>query len=574
MASPEQLFQSATFLHSQSRLREAEEKYRALLAVAPNHGAALHRLGLVCIQAGRLEEAKNFLQRAAAAAPADAAVHHHLGLLLLRLGFPSDAAREAEAALERNPDLAEAWSTLGAARTALGETDKALACLNRAIALSPDDPEIFKTLGQVALQRDLPDAALDFFDKALARQPRAITAQLGRAEALAALGRQGDALVASEEAIRLDPGYANAIAMRGSVLKQLGRLTEAENAFAHAVQLAPEVPAFHRALGETRRYGEGDPRLPPLERLLAREDRLPAAQKVELHFAMFKAYDDLARHQEAFQHVACGNAIYRQTIPYDEAGVFGFFDELKNRFPAGQRVAANATEQPVFIVGMPRSGTSLVEQMLASHPQVFGAGERTWFGDLIGEMLPGYPQVMPSDGARQLGARYSERLRALAPGAARITDKLPANFRHLGLIHQSLPNAKILHIQRDARDTCFSCYSKLFRSGLNFAYELGELGRYYNAYEVLMTHWRTALPADRLLEIQYETLVADFEHEAKRIVEFCGLNWNAACLRFYENKRAVRTLSEFQVRRPLFSDSIGRWRAYQPWLGPLLDALS
>ncbi len=576
MASPEQIFQTACLLHSQNRLSEAEEQYCAVLVTAPAHAGALHHLGLLCIQSGRIEAAKDYLQRAAKAAPQDAVVRHHLGLLLQRLGYPDEAAKQAEAALAIRPDFAEAWSTLGTARAALGQMDKALPCLERAIALSPDDPEILKTMGQIELMRDAPEAALRFFDKALARQPRAVTAHIDRAEALAALGRHNEALAASEAALRLDPRYATAQATQGSVLKQLGRMAEAETAFARAVQLAPRVPAFHRALGEIRRYGDNDPRLAPLEALVAGKDALPQAQKVELHFALFKAYDDLRRHEEAFAHLTRGNALYRETIPYDEGGVFAFFDGLKKHFTASaeRQIVANTTEQPVFIVGMPRSGTSLVEQMLASHPRVFGAGERTWFGNLIGEMVPDYPSAVPLDRAEELGRRYCERLRALAPGAARITDKLPANFRHLGLIHLALPSARIIHIRRDARDTCFSCYSKLFRSGLNFAYELGELGRYYRAYEALMAHWRDVLPTECLLEIQYETLVADFEHEAKRIVAFCGLEWNAACLHFYENKRAVRTLSEFQVRKPLFSDSIGRWRPYQPWLGPLLDALS
>lgn len=576
MTSVAPLFQTALLLHSQGRLKEAEGHYRAVLKAEPRHGGALHRLGLLYIQSARLEDARDCLQRAAIAAPDDALLRQHLGLLLLRLGFPQEAVREAEAALALSQDFAEAWRTLGAARAALGESNQALTALEKAITLSPGDAETLKTIGQVELMRDAPETALTFFDKALALQPRAVAAHIGRAEALAALGRQEEALTASEQAVRLDPRYASAAAARGTVLKQLGRIAEAQLAFAQAVALAPDVPAFHRALGETRRYAQGDNRLAPLEGLLARADALPQTQKVELHFALFKAYDDLARHEEAFAHLARGNALYRQTIPYDEAAVFALFEGLKEHFPgaAAEQIAPHPTQQAVFIVGMPRSGTSLVEQMLTSHKQVFGAGERTWFGDLIGEMAPDYPLAPMSGIAQELGRRYSLRLRALAPDAARITDKLPANFRHLGLIHRALPGARILHIRRDPRDTCFSCYSKLFRSGLNFAYELGEVGRYFKAYEGLMAHWRSALPADCLLEIDYETLVADFEGEAKRIIAFCGLDWDAACLRFYENKRSVRTLSELQVRQPLFLDSMGRWRPYRPWLAPLLDALA
>jgi len=575
MPQTEPRFQSACLLHSQNRLEEAQAQYRAVLAATPGHAGALHRLGLLYIQTGRITEAEVQLRRAAAAAPQDPLVRHHFGLLLLRLGHFEEAAREAEAAVSLRQGFAEAWSTLGAARAGLGETEDALACLERALALSPDDPEILRTIGQVQLARDLPEAALAFFDKALARQPQAVTAHIGRAEALAALGRQDEALAASEQALRLDPGYATAEAARGTVLKQLGRMAEAESTFARAVTLAPDVPAFHRALGETRRYGDGDQRLTALEALATREAELPDRQKVELSFALFKAYDDLARPEQAFAALAHGNALYRQTLAYDEAGVFAFFAGLKKNFPAVAEPdpAANQTEQPVFIVGMPRSGTSLVEQMLASHPLVFGAGEKTWLGETIAELAPDYPSITPEK-TIALGLRYSERLFALAPNALRITDKLPANFRHLGLIHRALPNARIIHVRRDARDTCFSCYSKLFRRGLNFAYDLGELGRYYNAYEGLMAHWRRVVPSDRLLEVQYENLVADFENEAKSVVAFCGLEWNATCLRFYDNKRAVRTLSEFQVRRPLYADSIGRWRLYEAWLAPLLDILA
>jgi len=269
-------------------------------------------------------------------------------------------------------------------------------------------------------------------------------------------------------------------------------------------------------------------------------------------------------------------------VPYDEAELHAFFARITGAFTPelfeGLRVTGHGSELPVFIVGMPRSGTTLIEQVLASHPAVFGGGELLFMQDLIlgGFAGPNYPADLtsvPKDTFAKFGGYYAVRLAALAPQASRITDKLPANFRHLGLIRLALPKARIIHVRRDPVDTCFSCYTKLFASGLNYTYDLGELGRYYKAYEALMGHWRVVLPAGAMLEVQYETLVADFEAGARRIVEFCGLDWDERCLRFYETKRAVRTMSEFQVRRPVFASSIGRWRAYEQWLSPLLDAL-
>jgi hypothetical protein len=237
---------------------------------------------------------------------------------------------------------------------------------------------------------------------------------------------------------------------------------------------------------------------------------------------------------------------------------------------------------PVFIIGMPRSGTSLIEQILASHPAVFGAGELEEISKLAESSVaaPGararFPDAVPAMSAqqiRQVGADYIARIRARAPNAKRIIDKMPGNFAFAGLIHLALPNARLIHTRRDAVDTCFSCFSRYFAHGQWFSYDLGELGRYYRGYEALMEHWRNVLPKGVMLEVDYEQVVADLEHEARRIVEHCGLEWDDACLAFYETQRPVRTASASQVRQPIYGTSVGRWRPYEPFLGPLLEAL-
>jgi len=229
----------------------------------------------------------------------------------------------------------------------------------------------------------------------------------------------------------------------------------------------------------------------------------------------------------------------------------------------------------IFIVGMPRSGTTLVEQVLASHPEVFAAGEVMNFREAM-EAVAAFPEAMPSltaEQLREIGARYAKSMRALAPTAERITDKMPSNFRFVGLIHLALPNARIIHVRRDPIDTCLSCYSKIFTGDQPFSYDLGELGRFYRAYEALMAHWRRVLPEGAMIEVQYEELVADFEKQARRIVDYCGLAWDERCLAFHETKRPVLTASAVQVRQPLYRSAVGKWRPYAALLAPLLDAL-
>jgi hypothetical protein len=236
---------------------------------------------------------------------------------------------------------------------------------------------------------------------------------------------------------------------------------------------------------------------------------------------------------------------------------------------------------PVLIVGMPRSGTSLVEQMLASHPRVFGAGElpdlatlAAGLRDHAGAPYPECVAVLDPQALRRCGENYVAGLRRRAPDAACITDKLPANFAHLGFLCLAVPNAHIVHVRRDPLDTCMSCFSKLFAEGqLHFAYDLGELGRYYQSYARLMDHWRAVLPPGAMLEVQYEELVADPEPQARRLLAHCALEWDGACLRFYQTRRPVRTLSAGQVREPLFRGSVGRARPYREWLGPLIEAM-
>jgi hypothetical protein len=244
--------------------------------------------------------------------------------------------------------------------------------------------------------------------------------------------------------------------------------------------------------------------------------------------------------------------------------------------------AGEPSRMPIFVIGMPRSGTTLIEQIIASHPLVHGAGELQTFNDVIltvrgpdGNPLR-YPDFMPAlDAAalRQIGARYVADVRKLAPSGERVTDKMPSNYYFAGFIHLALPNAKIIHSIRNPVDTCISCFSKLFTAEQNHTYDLAELGRYYKRYETLMSHWRRVLPAKTILDIRYEDVVADLEKQARRIIDYCGLPWDDRCLSFHETDRPVRTASATQVRQPIYKSAVGRWRVYEGQLEPLLRGL-
>lgn len=463
-----------------------------------------------------------------------------------------------------------------------GRLDEAEQRYRAALVAFPNEPEVLYGLGLVCSQTGRMDEAAYRFEQVLTAKPDHAGARMGLGEALEASGRQEEAYAVIERLIAAEPENAAARFVLGRVLKQLGRFTESREAFARAVALDPDNLTFHYMLAQSAPFTSDDTRLTALETLARDEQRFPDQQRAELHFALFKAYDELRRPEDAFAHLEKGNRLYRALVPYQEAEVFDFFRELKEVYSGGAIAAyaeaGHPSDVPLFVVGMPRSGTSLVEQILASHPDVHGAGELLFVQDLILGGFAGYDYpadlaALGAEGLRRFGGYYAVRLSALAPKAKRIVDKLPANFRHLGLLHLALPKARIVQVTRDARDTCFSCYTQMFANGLNYAYDLGELGRYCRASEDLMAHWRAVLPPQALLEVRYENLIADFETEVRRLIAFAGLDWNDAVMRFHETKRAIRTQSEYQVRRPLYTSSIGRWKPYERWLEPLFAAL-
>ena len=561
--------------------------YEAILHAEPAHPEANYGLATLLVQLGRSDEAAAKYRAALAADPAFAEASCGLGKLLAR----GDAAEEAVAhfrqALEVDPEYVEARLALGSVLSRIHRDDEAMAAFRVILAAEPEHPEAHNGMG-ILLDRQRRHAeAAEHYRAALAESPEHAEAMTGLANSLKNMGRHGEALVPARRAVELWPHSPSPAGLLGSVLAEMGALEEARAHFRRAVALAPDRPEYGYFVVQLEKVEPDDEALKALEAILPESALLPVRERTFLHFALAKAYDDIGERDRGFAQLLQGNAVKRSQIVYDEAATLAGLARVARVFSAGLLASradlGEPSPVPVFIVGMPRSGTTLVEQALASHRSVFGAGERLELPRAIRRLdaerfgsLP-YPDAvlsMTGDALRRMGAEYVAALCPLAPGAARIIDKLPGNFLHVGLIRLILPNARIIHVVRDPVDTCLSCFSKLFSGEQPFSYDLAELGRYYRAYQRLLAHWRTVIPPYIMLEVQYEALVADFEPEARRLVAHCGLDWDPACLEFYNTARPVRTASMVQVRQPIYRGSVGRWRPDAALLRPLLEALS
>jgi tetratricopeptide (TPR) repeat protein len=568
------------------RLAEALQSYDKALAMRPDFVDALCNRGKVLKELKRPDDALANYDRALALNPSLAETHINRGDVLVDLKRFEEGLASYDRALALKPDYADAFSNRGNALRELGRPEEALMSFDRALALNPRIPEALSNRGAVLTDLKRPLEALVSIDKALALNPRLAEAHSNRGTVLADLQRPEEALESYDKALGLKPDYAEVYDNKGLILTELGRLNEASRAIDTAIKLAPRRVRSYYNLAVCKRLSPGHSYVRAMEELARDLPLLTTDEQIDLHFALGKVYADIEDHERSFWHLLDGNALKRKQTDYDEAVTLREFDRTQAVFTGelmrGNEGVGEQSSVPVFILGMPRSGSTLVEQILASHPKVFGAGEITEFGKAISELggdvfgtlrFPESVSLMSDEQLRQLGASYISRIRAAAPTSERITDKRLENFRSIGLIHLALPNARIIHTRRDPVDTCLSCFSKRFVRNLPYSYDLGELGRYYRAYEALMAHWHRVLPPQVMLDVQYEEVVADLEGQARRIVAHCGVEWDARCLDFHKTERPVRTASAAQVRQPIYKSSVGRWRAYEPFLGPLLTEL-
>ncbi len=568
--------------HRAGQLNEAATIYRQILEIDARHADSLHLLGLIANQDGRHAAAAEMIRQAIQIQPNEAQYHSNLGTVLQAQGNLEEAAACYQRALALKPDWAEVHSNLGNVLLAQGNLDGAVACQERALALKPDCAEAHNNFGNALQAQGKFDQAVACYERALALKPDYASAYNNLGNALVTLDRLEDALAHYERALALNTNYPDAHNNLGNILRQQGKFEDALAHYERAIASRPSYARAHFNRAEIKTFRAGDADLAALKALAARAD-LSEDDALHIHFALAKALEDTGDYSRAFEHLRQGNQIKHRQINYDEKAVIEFFQRISKVFDRSLfdrfQGAGDPSEVPVFVLGMPRSGSTLIEQILASHPQIHGAGELTILEkaefDAMGQSLS-YPESVPaldSETLRRLGRAYLAALPALADGKVRMVDKLPGNFLRIGLIRLILPNARIIHSTRDPMDTCVSCYSKLFSAGLHYCYDLGELGRYYRCYSNLMDHWRRVLPPGAMLDVAYEDVVDDLEGQARRLIAHCGLPWDDRCVNFHSTKRPVKTASSVQVRKPLFRSSLQRWRQYEAGLAPLLGEL-
>ena len=503
--------------------------------------------------------------------------HHALASALLRSGRFTDAVSILSRAVSLRPDSAAAWQDLGGTYDHLSQHDKAIEAYLRALELSPELENVLVRLGELYAMYSRMDEASAFFERAADVNPDTTKARLYRSDALLLSDDIAGAEQWARKAAAFEPSSSAAHGTLAGLLYAQGRFDDAAESYEDALRLNPKAIRCWHGLTQSRVFSPADtPTLDRMRAVLQRGD-LNDVERMTMHFAVGKVYDDSGDYARAMEQFDAANRLRAKDLRFDRASLAAMVGRNIQRFTpdfmASTAASGNPDPKPLFIVGMYRSGTTLVEQIVSSHPAITAGGELTVWGPTDLEIDPNTGDF---DQARAPAAiaRYLSVLQRIGRSAARVTDKLPFNFMRLGAIHALMPNARIVHCQRDPIDTCLSIYTNLFKSRVNFAARKDDLVFCYRQYLRMMDHWRKVLPAEIFIEVQYEHLIADREAETRRLIAFTGLDWNDTCLRPERNERAISTASAWQARQSVYTTSMQRWHHYEPWLGELRELLS
>lgn len=598
------------------RWGEAKRVCAKLCRSSANNADAWLLMGVIHGQFENFGEAEKCCRRVIALSPSTPVGYFNLGITLQKQRKFSEAARGFRQAILLNPNYAEAHNELGVALQLSGEeAGKAVESYQRAIALKPDYAEAHYNLATVLRDKAMVIDAEMHFREAILLRPGMLKAHDALGQLCLSVGYLDKAFAVYQEAIYLHPDESSLHFLFATVLMAMGRNQEALKNLQHVLELSPGntkvYASMAKALEREGKFEDGYELLHPLlggddvdvalayaalarhlghqkqamellERVLKRQVSIEQCKSV--HFALGKLYDEAQNYEQAFTHWRSANELGNRKFDLEKNAQL--FADLKSVFSVENSSrhprATNQSALPVFIVGMPRSGTSLVEQILASHPAVHGAGELHDIGNLI-NMLPAhlgnkvpYPHSLDAITGAQLddiAAGHLQKLANLSPQSSHVTDKMPHNFRHLGMIDMLFPGARVIHCMRDPVDTCLSIYSLPFSANHTYAADLAQLGAYYQQYQDLMAHWKKVLRIP-MLEVQYEEIVSNQEAMTRKMIEFCGLEWDERCLNFHKSERVVTTPSYDQVRRPIYKKSVTRWKNYEHLLEPLIAALS
>lgn len=614
----------ATLLKAR-KVGEAEKYLRHSIALAPNFAKPYSDLGHLLLQTRRVEEAAAVLQHAVELEASDGDAWFNLGRALALLG----KGREADAAFEKSfdlnperkalalaaehhqqgrpeqaerllrellrnkPDNIDALRLLGVLSFSAGRLQEAERLLKRATHMAPDFAEAQLDLGKVYKEQHKLADAIAALERAIELEPGNFFPWFLLASVLSPAARTEDAIAAYRKVLELRPRHPGAWLGLGHALKTAGEQEEAIAAYRECLRLRPGSGETWWSMANLKTYRLSDEDIEAMQRQLAKQDGVEEDEegfstqsRVNMLFALAKAYEDRGDDALAWKYYVEGNTTQRGLENYDPVRTEVVNNEIISVFTPAfmeqQQGKGHPSNEPVFIIGLPRSGSTLLEQILASHSEVEGTSELPYIGVIAnssgrnradGLIYPRSLRDAPAEKWRQMGQAYLDLARIhRGLGKPRFIDKMPNNFPHVGLIHLMFPNAKIIDARRYPLDSTLSCYRQLFARGQSFVYDLTDIGEYYLQYQRMMDYWHEALPG-RVLTVQYEDMVTDFDNQLQRLLDYCGLPFEESCARFWETSRPVRTASSEQVRQPIYSKSIHRWRRYEAELGELIEVL-
>lgn len=553
----------------------------------PKHPEANYLLGNIALQAGKNSEAAKLLKKAVAANAQASHYHIALGMALEALGQADPAIASFRKGVAIEPDNADMHNNLGNVLRSHGYLEEAVEEYRLALSLNADFSGALNNLGSTLHDLEAYEEAATHLQRAIALSPGMALPHNNLAMVYERMHRSEDAISHYRSAIQLDPANGLQHTNLAKLLLELGRFDESRQHVHQVLDLAPtEAYTIELLASYAGDIPVSEDEEQILHDVLKRPGDWSERTRALVLLSLGKILDKRGEYQQAFDHFAQFNSLRAKFAPFDPADHDKLIEQLiqvfdRNYFQQPPATGSNSG-QPIFIVGMPRSGTSLVEQILASHPRIAGAGELSDFDDVtgglaarVGSASP-YPECAPSLDDETLGAICDAYLTHQAQfretDEDRVTDKMPGNFLHLGLIASCFPEAHIIHCRRHPLDTCLSCFIQDFSDHHAYRHKLDQLGHYYRQYERLMAHWQDVVP-NPIMDVSYEQLIGDLETASRHLLDFLGLEWDDACLQFHRHERKVRTASMWQVRQPAYSSSMGRWRPYEEQLAPLIEAL-
>jgi len=578
--------------------KEARKLYTTILEASPNNQEAKNELlalqqvkdhlkppkaeiqsVFALYSNGQIQEALDAVETLTKDYPNESLLYNISGACYKQIGQLEDAFKSFQKAVALKPDYAEAQYNLGVTIHELGQMDSAIKCYERALAIQHAYPNAHNNLGQILLESGQPDAAMSHFEWAVAYQPEFSEAHNNLGSSLLALHQVNTAVTHYEKAVAIKPDYQLAYNNLGIAYQRLGEIDKAFKSFERALAIKSDYAKAHHNLSSLKKYTKSDKQIVEMESLLSIKD-LSQSDRIFICFALAKAYEDLGKQEELFKVLHEGNQLRRKELRYSIEKSENHNSIIKKLFSSSPKPLSNqaSTIRPIFIVGMLRSGTSVVEQIISSHHEVYGAGELKNLTQIIipilREHLTDDKKKLSKKTFLSIRKQYLESLSRFNTSENVITDKWPLNFRSIGFILSAIPEAKIIHLKRDARATCWSIYKHYFSdTGNGWAYNFDDLAEFYKLYSEIMRYWHEMFPG-KVYDISYEDLTTNQEDETRKLLEYCELEWDQNCLDFHKNKRAVDTASVLQVRQKMYQGSSEAWKEHEEYLQPLIKALS